>query len=283
MATAFCEVMFQSDAGRGWTEGHHIQVSEPLNLSPVFVAFKALIDTYRVPLLGKDRFVKGLKISVPTPTGDIASVPFRYAPVLYPGNQRDGCAPSAAAKVHMADITNTRFSPMYLRGFWDVVEENEELNFNTAGGTAWKQLLDQYVAQLVSRSYGWLGLDSTSTLRGDVLGYTVDENSFVTFTVNYPAGPPPFNANDIRTVRFARINHSNSVLNRSLVCKVLTATTLRTVNPIAATPFLSAGTFVAEVKTFIQYLGAQYTILARRPEGRPTTLSPARQRARARV
>lgn len=283
MAIAFCEAMFQSDAGRGWREGHHIVVSEPLNLSPVFVAFKDLIDTFRLPLLGKDRFLKGLKISVPTPTGDVASVPFRYAPVKYPGNQRDGCAPSVAAKVHMADITNTRFSPIYIRGFWDVVEENEELNFNSAGGAAWKLLLDQYVAQLVVKGYGWKGLDATNTIRGRVTNYTIDANNFVTFTVSYPAGPVAFNPGEINTVRFARINHSTSVLNRTLQVLVVDASTLKTVNPIAAGAFDSEGTFVAEGKQFIQYLGAQYTILARRAEGRPTTQSLARQRARPRV
>lgn len=283
MATAFCEIFFGSDAGRGWAEGHHITVSEPLNLSPVYVAFKNMVDTFRKPLLAADRYIKGLKISVPTPLGDIASVPFKYAPVGRPGNKNAGCAPSVAAKVHMSDTTNTRFSPIYLRGFWDDVEQDEELDFTTAKGAAWKALLDQYVTQLVNGGYGWLGLDSTNTIRGEVTNYTTDVNNFVTFTVNYPAGPVAFNVGETNTVRFARINHSNSVLNRSLIVKVLTATTLKTVNPIASTPFDSAGTFVAEGLKFIQYLGAQYTILARRPEGRPTGQSPARRKARPRV
>ena len=166
MPTAFCEIFFGSDAGRGWAEGHHVQVTTPLNLSPVFVAFKEMVDTFRKPLLAADRYLKGLKISVPTPTGDIASVPFKYAPVGYPSNKRTGCAPSAAAKVHMADSTNTRFSPIYLRGFWDDVEQNEELDFTTAAGAAWKALLDQYVTALRTGGYGWMGLDSTLTVRG---------------------------------------------------------------------------------------------------------------------
>jgi len=281
--TAFCEIFFGSDAGRGWAEGHHIVVTTPLNLGPVFSAFKTLVDTFRKPLLANDRYIKGLKVSAPTPLGDIASAPYRYAPVGRPSNKRSGCGPSLAAKMHMADSTNTRFSPIYLRGFWDDVEVDEELDFTSAAGAAWKALLDQYTTALVAGGYGWNGLDNTNTIRGNVTNYTIDVNGFVTFTVDYPAGPVAFNPGEINTVRFARINHSSSTLNRSLVLKVLTATTLKTVNPIAAGLFDSAGTFVAEGKAFLSYLGAQYTILARRSEGRPTGLSPARRKARART
>jgi len=279
-----CTAYFGSDAGRGWSESHHLEVATPVgDLLPYLQSFKTLNDNFRRPLLGKDRYLAGLKVSYPTDDGNIASAAYRYQPVAYPGNTRDGCAPSVSALARLGDATNTKFSGCNLRGFWDDVEKNEELNFTTAAGKAWRSLLSSYIAGLVQGGYGWLAADSAFTRRGVVTGYATDADGFVTFTVQVDQGPalpiagtPPF------SIRVAGLNNSKSVLNNTHIVAPVDATHVKTVLRTAALPFQEAGTFVQIVTGLVPYTGLQYVILARRAMGRPTSSSPARLSARPR-
>lgn len=278
-----CTAFFGSDEGWGWSESHHILSTDPVGaLNPYLLAFEAVMTFFRLPLLARDRFLVGLRVSYKTPTLRIASAPIKYNPFKRPANQREGCSPHVAAKDRFADATQTQFSDVYLRGFWDVVEENETLNFLTAGGAAWKALLDNYNAELVAKKYGWTGVNATTTRRGIISNYTINVDKTVTFTVEVTQGPAFVAQAQPIAFRAARLNNSNSTLNRPLVCKVLGPTTLQTVVPIAAFPFTSQGTFVAAVTDFLQYSGSQYTVLARRAAGRPFFHSPGRLKARAR-
>lgn len=272
---------FGSDRGYGWLETHCRQFANaPDNLLATMLDFKTLIDDKRRPLLGRDCRVEALRVSYETATGDIASSPFKYAPFAYPGNQREGAAPSVSAKARFGDATNSHFSDVHLRGFWDAVEQDEQLNFGTAAGTAWKALFDQYAAALVTGQYGWEGIDPPTTRRGNVLGYTFDVDNRVVFTLAITEGPPLAGLAGTRyRMRCAKINNSNSVLNREFTVEVVNATTVKTVRPVAALPFSSAGTFVIATKTFRQYTGIQYVVLGRRSMGRPTGRSPARRKA----
>lgn len=278
-----CQAFFGSDEGRGWSEAHHLSVSTPpSDLLPTLQGFKTLIENYRRPLLGRDRYIKGYRVSYPTASGTLASSPFRYNQLLYPGNQREGCSPSSAAKVRMGEVGNQHFSDIYLRGFWDVVEQDEELDFTTAGGAAWKALLDQYTNALVVGNYGWLGQDAANTRRGQVTNYTADLNNFVTFNLAVTTGAPFTPGPTKINFRAARLNDSNSVLNRTHVVEATGASTVKTVQQTASTPFTAQGTFVAPALVFYKYTGVQYTVMATRREGLSFFLSPGRQKARAR-
>lgn len=281
--TATCTAYFGSNAGRGWSESHQLSLTTPVGqLLSVLQNFRTIMEQFRRPLLASDRYLKGLKVSYPTDTGDLASSPFRYQPYMYPNNQQAGCAPSVAAMARLGTITNQQFSNCYLRGFWDAVEENEQLNFNTLAGGQWKALYDQFSAALVSGQYGFSALNDQTTARGKCTGYTTDVNGFVTFTIaaDNPALIPA--AGTKVEFRFAKLNNSSSPLNKSFVCEVLTATTVKTVKRVAAGPFVDQGTFVMEQTIFQRYTGTQYVILARKPEGNPTLASRARQKAQAR-
>lgn len=275
---------FGSDAGRGWSESHKKFYGDtPGDLLPLMNAFKSLMDGFRRPLLASDRYLKGLKVSYPSADRGIASSAYRYQPRSYPTNTKKGCAPSLAAQARFGDVTNTQFSNSFLRGFWDNVEQNEELDFTTADGAAWKALFDMYSLALVESGYGWDALDSVFTVRGEVVGYTVGVDRLVTFEVKRTAGGVMPAAGTLVSFRAARINNSSSVLNRTFQARVVDATHVVTLQPIAAGPFTSEGTFVIEYKTFARYTGVQYVVLARKSEGRPTNNSPARRKARARV
>lgn len=281
--TVKCTAMFGSDEGWGWSESHCIEADDvPGPLLPYLQAFDQLIQDKRRPLLGKDRYITGLRVSFRTTTGGIASSNKRFAPLLYSGNQRDGSAPHLAAKVRMGEAENQQFSDIYLRGFWDAVERDEELNFNGEPGAAWKALLDQYTAALVAGSYGWEGMVESLTRRGNVVGYTPEVDGFVTFNLQSTSGPVLPAIGTLLPFRAARINSSKSSLNRSCIVRVTGVNTVETVQRTAALPFLSAGTYVIPATGFVQYTGSQYTVLARRAAGRPFFHSPGRARALAR-
>lgn len=277
-----CTAFFGSTAGHGWSEGHFRSVSTPPgNLLPYLLAFKNLMDVKRKPLLGADCYLKGLRVAYTTATGQIASSPYRYVPFAYGTAGKDGAAPNVSCKVRMGEAANQQFSDIHLRGFWDSVEKNEELDFLTGDGPSFKLLLDSYTAQLVSDQYGWLGTFEANTRRGDVSNYVSVAGQFLRFTVAITSGPAFGAAGTILPVKFSRLNESNSSLNTTLICKVIDATTLETVPRVAALPFLSAGTFIATAKAFLPYSGVQYTILGRKSAGVPFGLGRGRSKARA--
>jgi hypothetical protein len=277
-----CTAYFGSNAGRGWSETYHLALPSPTpSLIPILGAFLGLMNDFRRPLLGKDRYLKGLKVSCPTPTGAIQSVPFRYSPFLYPGNQRAGCAPYLAAMCRMGEVSGTEFAPIFLRGFWDDIEQNEQIDFTTAAGAAWKALLDQFIPQLISGRYGWLGQDEIGTSRGKVTNYTLNVDGTITFVIENTAGGPTPPVGSVQEFRVARLNGSDSPLNKSMPVTVVDATHVKTLKRIAAGAFVTAGTYVIPQQTFVQYTGVLYTILAKKGEGRPTNQSPARRKARA--
>jgi len=278
-----CTAFFGSDEGWGWSESHHINANDPVgSLLPFLQAFDGLMVTFRRPLLGKDRYMVGARVAYRGSDGSIRSSALKYQPAKYPGNQREGCAPHLAAKVRFGELANAQFSDVYLRGFWDAVEQNEELDFTTAAGAAWKALLDQYTTALVVGNYGWMGTKETTTRRGNVTGYTVDVDGFVTFTITIASGPALPATGTLLSFRAARLNNSNSALNRTHIVTVASPTTVKTKLRTAALPFVSAGTYVITAVDFLKYTGVQYTVLARRKAGAPFFHTPGRLKARPR-
>lgn len=278
-----CTAYLGSDAGRGWSETIHLNVASPTpNLVPILSSYLGLMLNFRRPMLGADRYIKGLKVSAPTPTGAIASVPYRFSPYSYPTTKRDGCAPSSAVRCQMGEATGTLFAPHYLGGFWDDVERNEQLDFTTAAGVAWKSLLDAYITNMLAGGYGWMAQDANNTRRGLVTGYISNPDGTITFTLDVESGPPLGDAPVPTNMRIARLNGSDSPLNTTMLVSVTGANTVKTLKRQAAGPFVTSGTFVMAEQAFTAYTGILYAALARKAEGRPTILSPARRKAAAR-
>ncbi len=279
-----CSIIMQSAAGHGWSESHKKSAdTAPGDLQPFLTALKALADNYRRPLLGADCWLKGLRVSYPLASGKgIASSGYFYSPPMYPTNNYSGAAPTLSANMRLGDVTNTKFSSVALRGFWDAVETDEELDFTTLIGAQWEALMIAYKNALVSGQYGFLSQDSTLVRRGKVTGYTVDVDGFTTFTIEKTSGPVMPAANTVVQFRGAQINNSQSVLNTTMRVAVVDATHLRTVIPTAAGLFRSAGIFTINGTSFTRYTGLQYCRLGKRSPGRPIGEAPGRQKARAR-
>ena len=282
-----CTAFFGSDEGKGWSESHDQSYPDaPSNLLVTMQAFKTLMENKRVPLLGLDCRLEAIRVSFKTTTGAVKSSPFKYSQFVYPSNKEPSTGPPLAAKARIGTGNNENFSDVYLRGFWDAIEQNEQLILGSAKGVVWKGLFDQYLTALSTAQpvYGWSGIDEANTPRGNVTAYVVGVDGRVTFTLQKTnlAAWTPFLDNRPHMLNFAKINNSKSVLNRELVVTFTDETTCKTVSPIFAGPFTGAGTFIAPVKIFYPYTGLQYLILARRAMGRPITASRGRARVRAR-
>lgn len=275
-----CEMFFGSNEGKGWAEKHLLQADDPPgDLLPFLVTLKNLAVNLRRPLLGEDCYLKGLRVSYATASGNVRSSPDRFQPLLYPGNSRPSSAPSSAAQMYMGESTNSQWSKTFLRGFWRDVQRDEQLDFTTSAGIAWKQLLDQYVAGLVGLGFGFQGQFAPTTRKGQVNTYAINPNGTVTFTILVIAGPALPAIGNRLSIRIAKLNGSKSVLNTTHVVTVDSPTQVTTVVPTAALPFDSAGIFTISSTSFLAYTGMQYCILARRPMGRPTLASRSRRAA----
>lgn len=278
---------FRDDDAHGWSEQHDLNPSEPIGpLNQYLTAFDTLMANGRRPLLAGDGYYIGCRASYRTADGRIAASNLLRDPPMK-GTENIGSHAiwmnnaSMAVKVRMQDVGSLGNSDMYLRGVWDECAVGGVLDFEGTYGKKWKQLADAYIAALISNQYGWSGISAGGTPRGPVTNYVQNVDGTVTLTVAATNGAPmPAVGSRVQCV-FSRINNSNSVLNRALVCVVNNATTLTTVQQVAVGAFQSAGTFIIPNKQFRLYGGASYFKLSSRKTGRPFGAGRGRLSARA--
>lgn len=278
-----CIMFFGSAEGKGWAEKHVIQGNDPPgDLLPFLITLKNVAVNLRRPLLGEDCYLKGLRVSYATATGNVRSSADRFQPLLGPGNQFPSSAPADAVQMRMGESTNSQFSNTFLRGFWRDVQRDEQLDFTTGTGNAFKALLDAYVAGLVSLGFGWEGQNAGNTRKGIITGYDTVAGGFIKFTTDITSGPVFGAPGSQYSMRIAGLNGSGSALNGTHVVQVIDATHVQTILPTAALPFASNGLFTITSKSFLAYTGMQYAQLAKRSMGRPTLVSRTRRPPRAR-
>lgn len=269
--------IFQSDNGYGWTEVHWKQAqSENPQLDVALNNFVNGVVIPRSLLLGADCSVVGVRVSYPKAIG-IASNSVRQE---FPGEPtQPSSEPDTAIGVTFKDASFTKSKITFLRGFWDIVEQSG--SFHPELGPGWGPRFIAWKQGLIDGGYGWLSKDAASSSRGDVTNYVIGEDGNVTFTVapTVNALPAPLS---VISVRFSRLNNSKSTLNRALIVEVVNATTLRTVEPIAAFDFTGKGKFNYRATSFIGYNQTSTLELAERSMGRPLNRSPGRYPDRAR-
>jgi hypothetical protein len=287
MPTVKLTAYFNDDDGRGWSETHHREGgTEPINLDAYLGQFDALCQMVRVPLLARDCRYLGCRASYRSAdkkirSGIVLHNPPRSGQQSFHQQSLWSAAPNTAVRMRMTNSTGTAASDVYLRGYWDELERGGYVDFvGTPFGAEWKSRADTFAAALIQAAYGWEGIDPVQTSRGAVINYTHDSAGRVVFTVFVTSGPALTPSPERFSVRFARINRSNSVLNRSFVCTIVDSQTIRTVAPVAAGPFEESGTFVLPRRTFIPYAKVAYYRLSQRKTGRPFGLAPGRLPAR---
>lgn len=288
MPTVRLTAFFKDDDGHGWSETHDKDGGSSItSLTSFLQNFDSLMVTARRPLLAGDAFYIGCRASYRTANGTIAGdniqrdPPVR-GPQTFMGELLTMTEADVAVKSRLRNDSSTARSDVYIRGMWKQVVDAGVLDFNDGAGAEWKTRADTYFATLITQNYGWVGTDPTTTSRGTVSNYVLGaEIGPVSFTVA-PTNAIPLPAVGTRVaVKFARINDSQSLLNRALVCTVTSPTALTTVQEIAAGPFESSGTYVATRTGFIPYAALSYYKLAHRKTGRPFGVAPGRLPARA--
>lgn len=266
---------FKDDDGNGWSETHDKDGGSSITaLTPYLTAFDGLMRTFRRPLLAGDAFYLGCRASYRTASGAIAGDNIELDPPLKGPQSFSGQAlvmtkASTAVKTRLRNAASTARSDVYMRGIWASIISAGVLDFGSITGAEWKTRADAYMAALIANTYGWQGTDPTTTSRGTVSGYTVGAGGIVTFTVAPTNGVVLPAVGTKMTVKFARINDSDSILNRAIVCLVASPTSFTSVKNISAGTFASAGTYVATRTGFIPYAAQSYYKLSGRKTGRP--------------
>lgn len=266
--------IFTSAEGFGWQEVHYLQAgSENPNLGTALDNFLATVVPARVQLCGEDISIVGARVSYPR-AGAIASTAKRQQFTGLPNVASSDWGSSLAVIFKNADFTKSKV--VHLRGFWDLVAQDE--SYHPELGPGWEDRLVAWKGTLVDGNYGWLTKDPATSVAGDVTGYVVGADNRVTFTLAAPgiAAPPPVPR---ITVRFSRFHNSKSVLNRSLQVEYVNATTLKTIKRIGADPASSTGHFNYRALTFVRYNNTASISLGKRAPGRPLNRPPGRQSA----
>lgn len=283
MPTVRLTAFFKDDDGNGWSETHDKDGgSSVTSLTSYLQNFNTLMQTLRRPLLGGDAFYIGCRGSYRTGSGAIAGdnilldPPLR-GPQTFGGNDVNMDAPEVAVKIRLRNDASTARTDVYIRGQWRQVVIAGVLNFTDAIGEEWKRRADAYTAALITGGYGWLGVNPTATSRGTVTGYQANTDGTVTLNVTPSNGIALPVAGTKLPIKFARINGSNSILNRLLVCVVEAGgAAVTTTEKIAVSDFETNGTYIATVTGFIPYAARSYYKLARRKTGRPFGLGRGR-------
>ena len=278
---------FRDDDGHGWSETHDKDGGTTIvSLGPYLTNFNQLMLDARRTLLAGDANYQGCRASYPVSdklnAGDnIAIEPPINGSQTYLGIALRMTAPESAVKMRFRNAAFTAKSDVYLRGYWSDVATGGVANFATTVGSEWKRRADIYGNALVQGGYGWAGTNNALTSRGNVTGFAVNPEGTVTLNVTPTNGVAlPAVGNHV-PVKFARINSSKSIMNRTFACIVeaggVAVTTTEIVNPSA---YVVGGTYIATVTGFIPYAAISYYKLASRKTGRPFGVGPGRAPAR---
>jgi hypothetical protein len=277
------EMIFGAIGGYGWVEIHYFNdpSSTLPNLAADMAILQAQIVSKRAALLGQDCQIEGVRASYKTAAGTIASVATAQTPYKVGQSGTNSLSQNDSLAINLYDSTNTRHKILHLRGFWSTIVAGDE--YQPQFDARWGALMSAYTSALIGNNFGWLS--GTTPVIGQVSSYAINNNDTVTFTVlpvKNAAGYPAVGS--IWPVRFSKINNSKSVLNRTLVCQILSPTTMITVNPIATGIWTGVGQFSINVSpTFTGYNNVQTISLGERRMGRPIGRYPGRRSRRARV
>lgn len=280
MSVVKCIIKFRDGEGHGWSEVHF---RDPGTETP---DLKVQLDTLqndicpkRRLLLGGDCAIIGLRASYPRDN----LVASQGRKTFLTGQSGEvSSSPSNSLAIPCFDSTRTRHKTIHLRGFWDSVESSDAYHPEGGAANGWTDKLNAYTDALKVKSYGWMSKDTGLSSRGKVTGYVSSNEDIVTFTVVKEVGAVLVGGRQM-PVSFSRLNKSASVLNGSILCDIVDAVTIRTVHPVAAGSFVSAGRFNLRQTSFVALNGCEVPSLGERRMGDPLDHSPGRRKAKQRV
>ena len=269
---------FRDDDGHGFSETHDIDGGASIiSLTPFLTNFDALMVQKRRPLLAADGFYLGCRASYRTADGSLAG-DNKLQDLALSGPQTvaqektemDAC--QIAVKSRFVNGASTAHSEVYIRAIPRQIATAGQLDFGSPVGKSWKSKLDAYEAALIANGYGWVGVSAAATPRGTVTTYAANPAGTVTFTVQIdngvPMPTPPAGKTLHVAMQVSRLNNSKSILNRTWICSIDSPTTLTTIAEVAASDFVTKGTFAVLQKALIPYAAVSYHKLSSRKTGK---------------
>lgn len=270
--------IFAEDTGFGWSEVHYKNVaSSSPNLQTVLSAYIASVAPLRAAMLGRGTSIVGFRASYPRANA-IASLSSKIT--LVPDTTNPSATYANSLAIQFIDSTFTRKKIVHVRGFWDTVDEDS--GYTPVFAPGWEDRYFAWKDSLIAGTYGWPTASQTNSFTRTVTGYTSDTNELVTFTLA-DALPETIAVNQIFTARFSRLNNSKSVLNRTLLVKKLTATTVITTSPIAAGKFTGEGKLSYRATEFVAYASTGPVTPGKLAMGKPLNRLASRLKARPRL
>lgn len=275
-----CLFMFRDDSGNGWTETHYWNSqSDNPELPGRLSVITDVIAPLRAQLLSTDCVLIGTRVSYRR-TGAVAALSKK---VFMRGTpDQPGVSSDLSLACQFIDASYTKSKITHLRGFWDAVEQNGEYHPEAPAAAGWQDRLAAWKNALRVGGFGWLSKDATTSRTGVVSGYTSNDDLRISFTFQ-PPGLTGLTPGSLVQIRFSRLNGGSSVLNRTVLVNVTSATTAVSVNPIAAGPSTGPGRFNFRSVSFSAYTDLQNISLGRRAQGKPLGRSRGRAPVRPQI
>jgi hypothetical protein len=257
---------------KGWSESYYrnFPSSDP-SATPVEIDPLA---TARMGVAGKEVTMTYYRVA------DIATP--RKVRLFYLGQQFKGVAsraadnPESSLILKFTDATGGRAKTTFLRGYWDSVVD-EGGNYDPIN--AFTDNLDDFIAKLKDRTWGWLGISTAVTQPLATL--VQDAAGTVSGTLGGNLFPLP-SVGGIGPVRFKRITQPGNLNGQNPVF-VVSQTAFKTVKRIAILPWSGDGAITLNTKNIVQIDRGSITGVSERKTGRvfgsPRGRLPARKRA----
>lgn len=278
MPTVKIVTKFRDTSGHSFSETHYKAGGSSPDLKAILDAWRTGILPLRRELLGNDTVIVSSRASYPR-FNDIASRPDKF--FLANTVNTSSASEAVSLAVLMSDLTNTKKKVIHLRGMWDIVIQNGEYHPEFGDSLGWTTKFNAWKDALIVGQYGWATKTSGSA-KGDVTNYVIETDRNITFTLSPQAGSGDLPTDKPISIRFGRLSKGRGGLNRTLIVKATSNTTVKTVAPIAAFPFSTQGIFNWRTTDFVLYNNLVTVSAGKRSQGRNSDLFLGRQSALAR-
>lgn len=267
MAILKCTLFFRQ-TGYGWTESYFKDVAD-LDLSQFQVVSYTLAEK-RIKVSGEQTELYAIRLSKEGPFRDVY-----VQPVTMKGTRSHASdVPHTTLTYGMQNATRLKRKFIFVRGVWDG-------NIDTGGvftpDATYVPKINTWRNEVITQAWGWMG--TASTQDAFVSGVTVNANGTIRLTFATDLFPAPYpRRTSIRLSGLLGCFQLNGL-------QPVVATDARTCDtkfPMAIFPWTAGGKGRFSGRAFVPAAFVDFEKVSRRAAGRPSYLTPGRQRARPR-
>jgi hypothetical protein len=240
----FKSTIFFDIRAHGWTETYWQSLAD----NNFGQAMSNLTDLARARalVLGQEASIKAIRISLEGTNNDGW---LQYLPLK--GVLQQTCADQDLGVLcTMKDITLQRTKNVWIKGFWDAVEDNAGTYIRNLAG--WQKAFAPFLAFFGAPkniTWGWWGTDYTTKASANLVGYVASASSIVTFTFAADIFPLGL-VGTTQQIRLSGVN-GKSKLNGTQTVVIDSTRTCHTYQPLAVVPYSFGGKGSWASKTFV--------------------------------